>query len=116
MKKKDRADQDSDRELGMHRQIDRRDFLQGTAIAIMGAISGVAPELVAAAELAAQCQALRPRTRSRRTLVDPDEGLPLKTARAQAGAISIANADSGGGAYTDVAIDQAHRAVSELLG
>jgi hypothetical protein len=26
------------------------------------------------------------------------------------------NSDAGGGAYTDVAIDQAHRAVEELLG
>ena len=50
------------------------------------------------------------------SLVDPDEGLPLKAARARFGAITIANADSGGGAYTDVAMDQAHRAVSELLG
>lgn len=49
------------------------------------------------------------------SLIDPDEGLPLLTARARAGAIAIANADSGGGAYTDVAIDQAHRAVMELL-
>lgn len=49
------------------------------------------------------------------SLVDPDEGLPLLTARARAGAITIANADSGGGAYTDVAIDQAHRAVTELF-
>jgi spermidine dehydrogenase len=49
------------------------------------------------------------------SLVDPDEGLPLLTARARAGAIAIANADSGGGAYTDVAIEQAHRAVMELL-
>lgn len=49
------------------------------------------------------------------SLVDPDEGLPLETARARRGAIAIANSDSGGGAYTDVAIDQAHRAVMELL-
>ena len=49
------------------------------------------------------------------SLVDPDEGLPLQTARARAGSIAIANADSGGGAYTDVAIDQADRAVKELL-
>lgn len=49
------------------------------------------------------------------SLIDPDEGLPLKKARARFGAITIANSDSGGGAYTDVAIDQAHRAVSELL-
>lgn len=49
------------------------------------------------------------------SLIDPDEGLPLKAARAKFGAIAIANADSGGGAYTDVAMDQAHRAVNELL-
>ncbi|MDG2334118.1 MAG: NAD(P)/FAD-dependent oxidoreductase [Myxococcota bacterium] len=48
-------------------------------------------------------------------LVDPDEGLPLLTARARRGQIAIANSDSGGGAYTDIAIDQAHRAVTELL-
>lgn len=50
------------------------------------------------------------------SLVDPDEGLPLQAARARFGAITIANADSGGGAYTDMAIDMAHRAVGELLG
>ena len=49
------------------------------------------------------------------SLIDPDEGLPLATARERRGAIAIANADSGGGAYTDIAIDQAHRAVTELL-
>ncbi|HUO80280.1 MAG TPA: FAD/NAD(P)-binding protein [Steroidobacteraceae bacterium] len=36
--------------------------------------------------------------------------------RARFGRIAIANSDSGGGAYTDVAIEQAHRAVTELLG
>lgn len=35
--------------------------------------------------------------------------------RAPFGAITIANSDSGGLAYTDIAIDQAHRAVQELL-
>ena len=35
--------------------------------------------------------------------------------RAPFGRITIANSDSGGGAYTDVAIDQADRAVNELL-
>ncbi|WP_395672865.1 NAD(P)-binding protein [Phenylobacterium sp.] len=49
-------------------------------------------------------------------LVDPPEGLPLKQARARFGAIAIANSDSGGGAYTDIAIDMAHRAVGELVG
>ena len=41
---------------------------------------------------------------------------PHVLGRARFGAIAIANSDSGGGAYTDVAIDQAHRAVDELLG
>ncbi len=50
------------------------------------------------------------------SLIDPDEGLPIKAARARFGAIAIANSDSGGGAYTDIAIDMAHRAVGELLG
>jgi spermidine dehydrogenase len=40
---------------------------------------------------------------------------PNLIARKRFGRIAIANADSGMGAYTDVAIDQAHRAVSELL-
>jgi spermidine dehydrogenase len=31
------------------------------------------------------------------------------------GRIAIANFDVGGGAYTDVAIEQGHRAVHELL-
>ncbi len=35
--------------------------------------------------------------------------------RAAFGRIVIANSDAGGGAYTDSAIDQAHRAVDELL-
>jgi spermidine dehydrogenase len=35
--------------------------------------------------------------------------------RRRFGRITIANADSGGGAYTDVAIDQGHRAAMELL-
>ena len=37
-------------------------------------------------------------------------------ARARYGRIAIANSDSGAGAYTDVAIEQGHRAVYELLG
>ncbi len=46
----------------------------------------------------------------------PEEQQPQVIGRARFGRIAIANSDSGGGAYTDVAIDQAHRAVSELLG
>jgi spermidine dehydrogenase len=41
---------------------------------------------------------------------------PNLVARRKFGNIAIANADSGMAAYTDVAIDQAHRAVGELLG
>ena len=41
----------SDKELGMHRAIARRDFLQGAAIGVGGLLfGGLAPELVAAAE------------------------------------------------------------------
>ena len=46
----------------------------------------------------------------------PENQQPQVLGRARFGRIAIANSDSGGGAYTDVAIDQAHRAVEELLG
>jgi spermidine dehydrogenase len=51
------------------------------------------------------------------SLIDgPDnKTTPNLVARQKFGRIAIANADSGMGAYTDVAIDQAYRAVSELL-
>ena len=40
---------------------------------------------------------------------------PNLAARKPFGRIAIANSDAGMAAYTDIAIDQAHRAVSELL-
>ena len=40
---------------------------------------------------------------------------PHEIGRARFGRIAIANSDSGAAAYTDAAIDQAHRAVQELL-
>ncbi len=46
----------------------------------------------------------------------PERERPHVLGRARFGRIAIANSDSGGGAYTDVAIDQARRAVDELLG
>jgi len=52
------------------------------------------------------------------SLFDPDvpeDQQPHVMGRARFGRIAIANSDAGGGAYTDVAIEQAHRAVSELL-
>lgn len=47
--------------------------------------------------------------------VSEDES-PQAIGRARFGRIAIANSDSGGGAYTDVAMEQAYRAVNELLG
>jgi spermidine dehydrogenase len=51
-------------------------------------------------------------------LFDPDWApgqAPHEIGRARFGRIAIANSDSGAAAYTDSAIDQAHRAVAELL-
>jgi spermidine dehydrogenase len=45
----------------------------------------------------------------------PEAQQPHVIGRAPFGRIVIANSDSGGAAYTDAAIDQAHRAVGELL-
>lgn len=52
------------------------------------------------------------------SLFDPDwkeEEKPWVIGRAPFGRIAIANSDAGASAYTDVAIDQARRAVGELL-
>jgi spermidine dehydrogenase len=52
-------------------------------------------------------------------LFDPDwkeEEKPWVIGRKPFGKIAIANSDAGASAYTDVAIDQAWRAVGELLG
>ncbi len=52
-------------------------------------------------------------------LFDPDwpQGQePHVVGRARFGRIAIANSDAGAAAYTDAAIDQAYRAVGELLG
>ncbi len=46
----------------------------------------------------------------------PEAQQPHVVGRARFGRVAIANSDSGGGAYTDVAIDQGRRAVDELLG
>jgi spermidine dehydrogenase len=44
----------------------------------------------------------------------PEEQQPHVLGRARFGRITIANSDSGGAAYTDSAINQGHRAVTEL--
>jgi spermidine dehydrogenase len=46
----------------------------------------------------------------------PEDQRPNVIGRKRFGRITIANTDSAATAYTDAAIDQAHRAVSELLG
>jgi spermidine dehydrogenase len=46
----------------------------------------------------------------------PFDKLPYLIGRKRFGNIAIANSDSGFAAYTDTAIDQAHRAVSEVIG
>ncbi|OLE57311.1 MAG: hypothetical protein AUG13_04645 [Chloroflexi bacterium 13_1_20CM_2_59_7] len=51
-------------------------------------------------------------------LFDPDwseEEKPWVLGRKQFGRIAIANSDAGGSAYTDAAIDQAYRAVGEIV-
>jgi spermidine dehydrogenase len=45
----------------------------------------------------------------------PEEQRPHVLGRARFGRITIANSDAGGAAYTDSAINQGHRAVTELL-
>jgi spermidine dehydrogenase len=45
----------------------------------------------------------------------PDSQKPNVIGRQRRGRIAIANSDAGAAAYTDSAIDQAHRAVTELL-
>jgi spermidine dehydrogenase len=52
------------------------------------------------------------------SLFDPDdyEDSVLKLARARSGNVAIANTDSGGDAWLHFAIDQANRAVKELVG
>jgi spermidine dehydrogenase len=47
--------------------------------------------------------------------VYPPGQAPNEVGRARFGRIAIANSDAGAAAYTDCAIDQAHRAVGELL-
>jgi spermidine dehydrogenase len=52
-------------------------------------------------------------------LFDPDwphDEAPHEIGRKRFGRIAIANSDAGAAAYTDSAIDQAHRAVEELFG
>jgi spermidine dehydrogenase len=46
----------------------------------------------------------------------PERSRPHVIGRQRFGPIAIANSDSGAAAYTDSAIDQAYRAVSELIG
>ncbi len=46
----------------------------------------------------------------------PESSRPHVIGRQRFGPVAIANSDAGAAAYTDSAIDQAHRAVGELIG
>lgn len=46
----------------------------------------------------------------------PENSRPHVIGRQRFGPIAIVNSDAGAAAYTDSAIDQAHRAVTELIG
>ena len=46
----------------------------------------------------------------------PDGQQPCQIARQRFGRIAIANSDAAAAAYTDQAMDQAYRAISELIG
>jgi spermidine dehydrogenase len=52
------------------------------------------------------------------SLYDPEDydETVLKLARQRSGNVAIANTDAGGDAWVHFAIDQAERAVKELLG
>jgi spermidine dehydrogenase len=52
------------------------------------------------------------------SLFDPDDydDTVLKVARQRLGPVAIANTDAGGDAWVHYAIDQADRAVKELVG
>ena len=45
----------------------------------------------------------------------PEGQTPCEIGRRRFGRIAIANSDAGAGGHTEAAIDQAHRAVAELL-
>ena len=78
-----------DADLGMGHNISRRDFLNGCSIAATAI--GAADEW-------------------------PEGARPCDLARKPRSRIAIANSDSAAAAYTGHAIDQAFRAVEELLG
>jgi spermidine dehydrogenase len=72
-------------------EISRRDFLNGTALAIAAYVAN--------------------------SLFDGDGyDKVIERARARVGRVAIANSDAGGDAYAHLAIDQAARAVRELTG
>ncbi len=160
----------ADRDLGMDRRIARRDFLNGIAIAVTGAVAGRnAPAFaVAAGDFQAPSTSTPPASAPyppaltglrgnfeleiRRHLTamlgpggfdpatdivgltvnrwpygyaytydslgDPDvppERRPHVIGRQRFGQVTVANADAGAAAFTNQAIDEAHRAVQELL-
>jgi len=79
------------KDLGLGRSITRRDFLDGMRIAAYGSTPLTYPEFAADE---------RPNVLGRRPF----------------GRIHVASSDAAASAYTHAAIDEAHRAVAEILG
>jgi len=104
-----------DRAPGMGRPIARRDFLNGAALALGAALAGPAFAAMAA-DIVGVTVNRWPHgyAYEYNPLFDPDWDDPDQlhvVGRAPFGRIVIANSDSGAGGYSDVAIDQAWRAL-----
>jgi len=84
--------------LGLHRAITRRDFLDGVRIAVAGSIAGYTNVLIRNWTSFQKLGAER--------IYYPQ---PF-------GRIHVANSDAAASAYTHAAIDEAHRAVAEIVG
>ena len=116
-----------DRELGMHRDITRRNFVNGVRVAVIRDQIGRTLE-DGGFDPARDIEAL-PVNRwshgyaySYDTLNDPIEWAlfdrddrPCVIGRRRFGRISIANSDAAATLHTDAAIDEAHRAAREQL-
>jgi spermidine dehydrogenase len=107
-------DEKRDQELGMRRPISRRDFLNGAAIGIGGVLGFDPARDIDALTVNRWAHGY---AHSYNSLFDPDwteAEKPWVIGRKPFGQIAIANSDAGASAYTDAAIDQAYRAITEL--
>lgn len=105
----------SDRQLGMDRDITRRDFIHDTLLASLGLTlpAGALAESVSDEPELASGYYPPTRTGMRGSHPGAFEA-PHEIARQPFGNITIANSDAGANAYTHVAIDEAWRPVGDL--